>query len=764
LKLLARWAARDASESAHVLVIAAFRSEEVEADHPLRSIPNAVHLQLTPFGAGDIRSVAESMAGRLPDEAVEVVAQLSEGNPFMAAAVLRGLVESGALVDRHDGWHVDRERLANAQTSRRAALFLVRRLELLAPPALELLTTGAVLGKVFDLALAVELSGQEPEETAAALKEATHRRILWVDETSSRCTFRHDKLREALLDRMTSAERRATHIRAALRLEVTGEDRPYDLAYHFDAGGRSDRALPYALRAAEEARRRHALEVAVAHYRIAERATATDAATRAEVAEGLGDVLTLQGEYEEAAAYLEKAHSLLKAGSRRAAIEGKLGDVAFKRGDQRRAREHLEDALRQLGRRAPRRTVGFLVLLFKELIVQAAHSAFPRFFLGRRSLEGAEEERLAMRIYSRLAYVYWFHAGKIPCGWAHLREMNLAERYPPTPELAQAYSEHAPVMTMVPWYRRGIAYAQRSLAIRRHMGDVWGQGQSLSFYGVVLYASSRYRECIERLEEAVRLLERTGDRWEVNTATWHMAFAYYRLGDLRKAVQVSRGLHRTAIDIGDKAAAGIALSGWSRATGGNVPAELIAAQLAIETEDAHTATEVQVAEGVRLLGAGEIDAAIAVFDRARRIVRKAGLRQEYVAPVLPWLATALRTRVEEAPPYRSLRRRAEARRAAEIARRARITSRDYRNNRPHALREQALVAALRGRTHRARRLFRLSLADAERQEARYEHALTRQAWGRVGETLGWPGSHDRRAQAEADLRSLLPPADDGLGD
>jgi diguanylate cyclase (GGDEF)-like protein/PAS domain S-box-containing protein len=288
---------------------------------------------------------------------------------------------------------------------------------------------------------------------------------------------------------------------------------------------------------------------------------------------------------------------------------------------------------------------------------------------------------------------------------------------------------------------------------------VWGQGQSLSFYGVVLYAASRYRECIARCEEAVRLLERTGDRWEMNTATWHIAFAHYRLGELRRSVELSRGLHLAATNIGDQAAAGISLSGWSRASSGDIPAEVVAVHLAKGTEDAHTATEIRLAEGVRLLGAGSIDAAVAVLDEAAGIVRRAGLRQEYVAPVTPWLATALRTRAEAAPPFRSLRRRAEVRRAAEVARRARRESRDYRNNRPHALREQALVSALRGHGWRARRLLARSLAEAERQGARHEHALTRQAWGRVGQSLGWPGAHDLREQAEADLRTLVPPPD-----
>ena len=40
--------------------------------------------------------------------------------------------------------------------------------------------------------------------------------------------------------------------------------------------------------------------------------------------------------------------------------------------------------------------------------------------------------------------------------------------------------------------------------------------------------------------EAVRLLEGTGDQWEVNTARWHIAFALYRMGDLPAAIDPLR--------------------------------------------------------------------------------------------------------------------------------------------------------------------------------------------------------------------------------
>ncbi|MDQ1426806.1 MAG: hypothetical protein QOK39_282, partial [Acidimicrobiaceae bacterium] len=758
LRLLAHWQRGVRERGSFAVVIAAFRSEEVAPGHPLRAVEPIGTVALAAFGDSDIRNLAESMAGRLPGEALHTISSLSEGSPFMASAVLRGLVEVGALVDTSTGWQVDRERLADVQTSRRAALFLLRRLELLAPATLDLLSVGAVLGKEFDLRLAIELCGQDDEVAAAALAEASRRHIVWVDEPAGRARLLHDKLREALLSRLDTDYRRTLHLRAAQEIEATDPDRVFELAYHFDAAGEGPRALLYALRAAELARGQYSLEVAATHYRMAARAagSASDAATVAMVAEALGDVLTLQGSYDEATTQLELALALAGTDLERASLKGRLGDVAFKRGDQRSARAHLEGAIEQLDRRLPRRGVGLVVALLVEVVVQAAHTLVPSLLVGRRPRAGADREFLAIRLYSRLAYVYWFSAGKVPCAWAHLREMNLAERYPPTAELAQAYSEHAPVMTMAPWFSRGITYAKRSLDIRRDLGDLWGQGQSLSFHGVVLYAASRYRESIEQCQEAVRLLDQTGDRWEANTATWHIAFAHYRLGELAKAVEIVRALHASALDIGDTTAAGISLSGWSRASAGQVPADLVRVQLEQQQDDAHTAAEVHVAEGVRLLASGDWADAVAALEEAARIVQRAGLRQEYVAPVGPWLATALRSQAEGLSLYEARRRRAILKRAAREARRGWRVARFYRNNAPHALRERGMLLGLKGKHLQARRLLARSLAIAERQEARYEHALTRLAWGRMGLRLGPADATEVQAAAEADIAAMLP--------
>src|ERR1051326_842653 len=230
--------------------------------------------------------------------------------------------------------------------------------------------------------------------------------------------------------------------------------------------------------------------------------------------ERLGEVFMLRGRYDEATVEFEAALVLAQDGQSQAEIEGKLGELEFKRGDMDNATRRIERALRQLGRRVPRWSATLYVFVLWEVLVQICHCLIPRL-IGRRRLEDYQRERLALHLYSRLGHLYWFNRGTTGSLWCHLREMNGAERYPPNPQLAQAYSEHAPAMSLVPWFSRGIRYAEKSLALRKQFGDLWGQGQTLHFYGIVLYAAARLKDCVSRCRDAVRLLERTGDFWAV---------------------------------------------------------------------------------------------------------------------------------------------------------------------------------------------------------------------------------------------------------
>ncbi|HEY2146588.1 MAG TPA: response regulator [Pirellulales bacterium] len=740
IKLISEWA--DSRQSlraipSRLVLVVAFRTEEVPANHALRQLNPVAHLRLSRLSPDDIRQLVESMAGPVPDEVVEIVNKSSDGSPFMASAVLRGLVESQALVADVDGWRLEPLALARVQSSNQAASILSRRIDLLPQPVLALLSIGAVLGKEFDLEMAIALAEQDPAEALAAIECARQRHLVWTRSDASVCVFVHDKIREALLERMSADELKQRHYDAAVYLQSHGGRNAFELAYHFDAGGEHALALDFAVEAAGEARRSYSLEIAEQQYRIALRGVDTaDRSARYRIHEGLGDVLMLRGRYPEAAQLFQQAAALAEGSYAEAQIKGKLGELAFKRGDMEEATQAFEQALRCLGRYVPRPFWLVALLFVWEAVAQMLHTMLPSLFVARRKKAPSPEELLSWRLFSRLAHGYWFVRSKVHVLWTHLRGMNLAERYQPTLELAQSYSEHAPAMSLIPYYRRGIAYAQKSLDIRRSFDDLWGQGQSLCYYSVVLYAGSHFAECVKRGREAIRLLERTGDYWEVHIARYQVAAALYRMGDLRGAVELAERNYQSGLKLGDEQASGISLDVWSRAMSGQISQSIVQVELDRRRPDAQGTAQTMLAEGVRLLTADRPEDAAAVFERALRIARRAGVMNAYVSPNLAWLATARRREFEQYGGRLPRRRRRLLAAAERAARRGVWIARRFQNDLPHALRERGLVLSLEGKASKALRSFQMSIAVAQKQDAEHEEALTALAASQLRLELG----------------------------
>ena len=598
---------------------------------------------------------------------------------------------------------------------------------------------GAVMGKEFDLPLAAELIGQESSQAITALEKARERHYVWVRPDGVCCAFVHDKIRSALLARLSTERRQELHHRIALSLQATALDGIFDLAYHFDAAGHSEQALQYALQSAAQARSRYSLEVAEQQYHIADRgAVSADRATQFSITEGLGDVVMLRGEYDRASDLFRRAAQLADDEFARAKVQGKIGELAFKRGDMESATLSFEATLRLLGRTVPRRAWLFLPLVLWEIGVQALHTLLPKVFVHRRKQAPTPAELLAFRMFSRLCHGYWFVRGQHQFLWAHLRGLNLCERYGPTMELSQAYSEHAPGMSLIGYYSRGIVYAEKSLELRRSFNDLWAQGQSLNFYGILLHAASMFTTCVEKSREAVRLLQRTGDYWEMNMARYQMAAALYRLGEHREALEEARRMHESGLALGDEQMAGISLDLWAFATQGRMPEDLVQTALKCDRRDAQGTTQVFLADGIRLMALGRYEQAEARFAEALAVARRKQLMNAYVAPNLAWLATSLRCQAESQPAYAVQRRRAILVRATKAAKNALRTA-SWLQERPALtrLREYGHILALKGETRRALSCFAKSLEVAERQGAKYEYNQTLLADGQLRQALGY---------------------------
>ncbi|MCO6043889.1 response regulator [Aeoliella sp. ICT_H6.2] len=762
VKFLKRLAASDSNQAGRtcsLMVVLSFRSEEIPADHLLREVEVGEALKLEPLADDEICQLAFSMAGALPSEVIQTVTRLSSGSPFMAAAVLRGLVECQALKPTDTGWSVDHDALADAGSSDQAGTFLARRLQLLPEDALHLLSVGAILGKQFDLHTAQQLAGIDPNKVIESLEEAKNRQLVWLRPNGSDCVFFHDKIRSTLLEQMPQEQRYRHHQVAARYFLENSPKRISDIAYHFDAGNDASAAFPFAVMAAEAARAQYALEVAEQQYQIAMRGASSNR-EQLRIMEGLGDVLMLRGRYEEAQYWLEKAAPLAETGFPLAEIRSKIGELYFKRGDMATAYQNFETALRLQGEYVPRFTAVMVLILLWEGFVQVLHTCLPKLFLHRVKRQPNASEQLNMHLLIYVGYCCWYSRRQLPLLWSHLRHLNMGERFLPSEALAHAYSGHGPAMSLVGYFSRGIRYAERSIEMRRELGNTWGTAQSLVFLGITLFAASRYRECIEKSRTAIRILERMGDYWQIHMARYQIAASLYFLGDVRGAIEESKINRKSGLETGDHQASGIILDVWARAAMGRIPRDIVELESRRERSDAQGACQVKLAQGICRLADEKYDEAIELFDQATEIAAKAGVKNAYTLPPFVWGATALRRKAEKLGYATPFERRRCLRQGERLAREAIHAARICRNDLPQAYRELGLIQAMQGRTWRARWSLHTSTRYAARLGQKLQRAETLSVAARIGTELGWRSAAKYRQQA-ADLMAELQLGTDG---
>ncbi len=636
------------AESKHLFLFAVARPGEGVTDKLNQIFPASARLSLGPISDEAVRQLAESMAGPLPMTAIEIVQQYAEGSPFMAAAVLRGMVESDVLTVQGKHWQVQDEKLSTFQAAEDAGQILVGRLSQLPEEARELLAAGAVIGKDFNVDAAADLAGMTPSAAAAAIKLVRRQRLVW-SRPDSTVSFVHDKIRETVLSRLSDDVIRSMHGQLGHRLEITHPYRVFDLAYHFDAAAMHDHALPYALKAAETARKSFSLASAQQQLLIATRAFQhAPRDTRHHVEMMMSDVMMLQGEYESSAEWLDCAANSAVTNTDEAKVALKRGELFFKRGSKDRAVLYYEAALKRLGQPICSSLAQLWWNLSVELFRQLRNSLFPST-CGRQGSEPSDADKMSLSLYSRIAHAYWYTRDKYFTLWAHLRGMNLSECYQPTSYMAQSYSEHAPVMTLLRWQSRGIDYANRSLKIRKSLNDLWGQGQSRNFLSILLYSFSRFEDCIDQARQAVAILERTGDFWEVHIARYQLAASLLRIGKLEEAIELARVNYESALDRGDFQATGNIVAVWSRASMGDIPLDVIQAELDRDVYDPQRICQVKLANGVREYYQGRFAEAAEVFQEAIALTEKAGVSNTYVSPCYPWLCTALRRQFDAHP-------------------------------------------------------------------------------------------------------------------
>ena len=329
--LLLQHLARRLAE-ASLLVVGAYRHTEVDDRHPLTPVLAelarqrlASSITLRPFEREEAAALVEAILGKAPaTRVVDALFAAAAGNPFFTEELVRNIQEHGHdLADPQAA--VDD--LAIPQGVRHV---IGRRLARLGDEANRVLAYSSVLGRDLTLPKVAAVAGKDQDSALDLLDEALAAHVL--REQGEGYAFAHPLIRETLYQGLSGPRRHQLHRRVGEALEALyGADLQAqnltELAHHFyqaapggdpstSSGQVVDKAIDYALRAAEQALSQVAYEEAVRLYRMALHALdlkgSPNEAKRCELLIALGDAEWKAGEPEGAKQTLLQAADIAR--------------------------------------------------------------------------------------------------------------------------------------------------------------------------------------------------------------------------------------------------------------------------------------------------------------------------------------------------------------------------------------------------------------------------------------------------------------------
>ncbi|MEG4023582.1 AAA family ATPase [Microcoleus sp. S13C4] len=231
-------------QSSHLLLIGAYRDNEVSAAHPLMLTLDEVTktgatvntITLAPLARTSLNQlVADTLtcSPKLAEPLTELVYQKTKGNPFFATQFLKALHQDKLIIfDIKAGyWQCDISQITEAALTDDVVEFMAQQLQKLPVETQEVLKLAACIGNQFDLTTLAIVSQISETETATALwktlqeglvlpQSEIYKFYVGEEDNIDRATtqtvayrFLHDRVQQAAYSLIAADQKQATHLK-----------------------------------------------------------------------------------------------------------------------------------------------------------------------------------------------------------------------------------------------------------------------------------------------------------------------------------------------------------------------------------------------------------------------------------------------------------------------------------------------------------------------------------------------------------------------
>jgi len=240
------------TEVRHLLLVGAYRDNEVGPAHPLKRTLAAIRsagarveeIVLAPLGLDDVgRLIADALHCE-PERAgplAQLVQEKTGGNPFFTIQFLAVLADEGLLAFDWGApvWHWDIDRIRAKNYTDNVVDLMVGKLKRFSAATQEALKQLACLGNVAEIATLTMVHGTTKEAMHEALWDAVRAGLVFHQDST--CKFLHDRIQQAAYSLIPDGQRAEVHLRIgrALLASMSAEglaEHLFDVANQFNRG------------------------------------------------------------------------------------------------------------------------------------------------------------------------------------------------------------------------------------------------------------------------------------------------------------------------------------------------------------------------------------------------------------------------------------------------------------------------------------------------------------------------------------------------
>ena len=504
----------------------------------LARAPNLLRLRLGPLAEVDATRLAEAQLGEQggPEELAPLIAREAFGQPLFVATLVHFVCQSASRA------------LPTLDEVVRSSV------DALSAKAQELVATVAVAGAPLArdvLSRALKLHGDALQR---AIDEAMATQWFHVSssEDGSGLELVHDRVREALLSRLGSEQKWATHRALAEALSRTHANSEA-AALHWAEAGASDEVTTYARSAARQAVASLAFGKAIRLYELAlSHVDHAQVDLTIELTEALGEALSFASRSQESAECFGEAARLCSSEEKALTLRYRTASEWLLAGDTGRGVRELEQLLGQLGVELP---------ATRRQVALSRHARRAWAFLRGVRWEARDESELSLAERLRLD-VLWSLCTAL-MGVDMLRALELQARHLSFALAGSDAYRLSRAFALEAWFepRRGArsdVFGGEELRLAKELAREAAHPHAAALLELVHAAlfqqMGRHRDAIRHAESAdARLREECrGVLWERKEAQLIALGSRFELGDFRGVSERLRSAMREAEDRADR--------------------------------------------------------------------------------------------------------------------------------------------------------------------------------------------------------------------